>query len=243
MVGAGVVLIIYMSLVWSVVKKDYRRHILGSGSLTSVSWLADKYVGGGVDLSKGASLLLERIGYTKFYALVLERDTERFRGIYLRAVEHVIMPRILFPNKASLNDLLQTNQVLGWKISKDTSVGLGYIAQAQIDFGFPGLLIPIFGLGTIVGLIYSYFKSRQAPVFIREAFAVACLFNALPFEGNIDKELGGMLMGFVVFALALKFAGPHLIRFVAVQPVPRIALGIRVATLQGGGSARLTRPA
>ena len=50
---------------------------------------------------RGASTLLERIGYTKFYAIVLGRDTSEFSGIYERAVEHVLKPRLLFPEKAA----------------------------------------------------------------------------------------------------------------------------------------------
>jgi hypothetical protein len=222
--AAVAVLIIYMSLVWSVVKVEYRAQIVWQGPLASVSWLAGKYFGGDVDLAQGASILVERVGYTKFYGMVLDLDTSGFRGIYLRALEHVLTPRILFPEKAALSDSAESNQILGWNISQGTSVGIGYVAEALVDFGFPGLLVPVFGLGTLVGLIYCYFISRNSSLVLKRAIAVACLFDALAFERDINKQLGGILMGFIVLALCLKYGGQWVIHFVSIAPAARRAV-------------------
>lgn len=215
---AGSMLIIYMSLVWTVVKVEFRTHIIGAGAVNSVTWLASKYASPELATRPEAiSKLLARIGYTQFYALVLSRDTTQFGGIYARAVEHVLKPRLLFPDKAALDDSAETTQILHWKIPKGTSIGLGYVAQAHIDFGFPGLLLPIFCLGTIVGAIYKYFLTRPAPEFLCEAFGVACIFNSLRFESNIDKEVGGLLMGFLVLAITLHFGKAFLLRVTAAK--------------------------
>lgn len=227
--AAGAAVIIYMSLIWSVVKMEYRSQIVGQGPVSSVSWLAKKYVGGDVDLRQGASILLERIGYTTFYAFIIDRNTERFRGIYLRAIEHVLTPRLLFPDKAALSDSAETNQVLNSNIGAGTSIGLGYVAEAHIDFGFPGLLVPIFGLGAVVALIYVYFTSRNISAALRDAFAVGCLFNCLAFERDINKEFGGMTMGFLILSLALKFAGGRLITFCRVRSPTPFGLRARAA--------------
>jgi hypothetical protein len=209
----GVAAMLYLSLGWTAVKKEFRSTIVGSDAWTSLAWLADKYFGGDLDLVAAAVTLLDRIGYNKFYAMIIDANTESLQGIYFRALVHIVTPRALFPDKAILDDSAQTAQALGWSIAGDTSIGLGYVAQAHIDFGFPGLLAPMILLGAAFGAIFAYFLTRPAPPLIREAFAVACLFNALRFEANIDKQLGGLIWAFLVLAVVLRFGGASLGRW------------------------------
>lgn len=220
---AGVAAMIYLSLAWTAVKQEYRADIASRGTVASLLWLADKYFGGEIDFASAAVALLERVGYTKFYALVMNANTEGREGSYRRAVLHIITPRLLFPDKAALDDSAQTEKILGWSIAEGTSIGLGYVAQGYIDFGFPGLLVPIVGLGAIVGTIYTYFLTRPAPPLIREAFAVACLFNALRFETDIEKQFGGLIMGFLMLGFALRYGAAILHRRLELRghPLPR----------------------
>ena len=217
--GASMV-VIYLSLIWTGVKQEFRSHILPKeGTLNSIAWLASKYADPDLATMKSASKLLERIGYTQFYARVLGRDTQQFGGNYERAVEHVLRPRLLFPDKAALDDSAETNSVLGLRINTAvTSIGLGYVAEAHIDFGFPGLLAPMLAIGAIVAAIYAYFLSRPAPILLCRAFGVACLFKSLRFESDINKELGGLLMVFLVMAITLRFGKCLLLRFAASEP-------------------------
>jgi len=221
---AGFGAMLYLSLGWTAVKKEFRSNIVGSDAGTSLAWLADKYFSGELDFVAAAVDLLDRIGYNKFYAMIINANTDSLQGIYNRALLHILTPRALFPDKAVLDDSAQTAQALGWSIDDNTSIGLGYIAQAHIDFGFPGLLLPMVALGAIVGAIYAYFLTRPAPPLIREAFAVACLFNALAFAGNIDKQLGGLIWALLVLAFALRYSGAILDRW----------LGNRGAVMRGG---------
>jgi hypothetical protein len=205
---AGIAVMIYLSLSWTAVKMEYRASVVGGDTWTSLTWLAGKYFGGEINYVAAATDLLERVGYNKFYAMVMEANTESIQGIYLRAFTHIITPRIFFPDKAVLDDSAETAKVLGWSIDGNTSIGLGYVAQAHIDFGFPGLLFPMIVLGAIVGTIYAYFLTRPAPLLLREAFAVACLFSSLAFAGNIDKQFGGLIMTLLVLACVLRYGAP-----------------------------------
>jgi hypothetical protein len=215
----GTAMIIYLSLAWSAVKAEFRSTVDRSDIQTALAWVAGKYFNGDIDFAAATVALLDRVGYNKFYAAVLNADTDALQGIYLRALLHVVTPRILFPEKEILDDSLQTAQAIGLRIEKNTSIGLGYIAQAQIDFGFPGLLLPMIVLGAILGSIYAYFLTRSTPRLIREAFAVACLFNSLQFAGNIDKQFGFMIMTLLVFAFILRFGGAFLHWWLADSPV------------------------
>ena len=127
----------------------------------------------------------------------------------------MLTPRILFPDKAALDDSKLTTALLGIKIDKYTSIGVGYVAQAHVDFGFPGLLLPMLVIGGMIGGGAKYFMTRSAPLLIREAFTTATLFLAFRFEENIDKALGGFITGFLAMALVLKFAYPMIARWLA----------------------------
>ena len=131
-------------------------------------------------------------------------------NFYSAAVQNVLMPRILFPDKARLNDSKITMALLGGFIDKDTSIGVGYVAQAQVDFGFPGLLLPVLLIGFMIGSAAKYFMSRPAPLLIREAFSTATLFLAFPFAANIDKAFGGFVIACLAMSLTLKYGYPRI---------------------------------
>jgi hypothetical protein len=131
-------------------------------------------------------------------------------GFYKNTVIHVLTPRLFFPNKATLDDSALTTQLLGIWIDEDTSIGVGYVAEAQVDFGFPGLLVPLWFIGLLLGLAAEYFATRPAPLHVRQAFMVAALFNCFSFAANIDKSFGGFVTGCLAMAVTLKFVYPFI---------------------------------
>jgi len=209
---AAVVVMLWTSLVWTVVKPDYRR-VMGSLSLQErVTWLADAYLSPNIDYSDASARLLERIGYTELYARVLARlETGGITGghdFYGAAVRHVLTPRVFFPDKPALDDTAITRALTHTWVGRDTSVGVGYVAQAHVDFGFPGLLLPMLAVGFLLGLAAEYFMTRPIPLIIRQAFVTAALFSAFAFAADIDKALGGLITGWLALALVMKFVYP-----------------------------------
>ena len=216
---AAVVAVVWVSLFWTVVKKEYRSHVASYPFEQRLEWMAERFFVDSIDYRSALVTLFQRIGYTEFYAMALRREDNgsipRDFHFYASAVQHVLTPRILFPDKAALDDSKLTTALLGIRISQDTSIGVGYVAQAQVDFGFPGLLLPILSIGVIIGWAAKYFMTRSAPLLIREALTTATLFLAFPFEENIDKALGGFITGCLAMALVLKFAYPMFARWLA----------------------------
>lgn len=226
----GIACMIYMSIVWTGIKNEFRSTILSSDSLSNFHWLFEKYLTADIDAESSSIKLLERAAYASFYGRILERDTSEHSGIYFRALQSTLMPRILFPDKAVLDDSAETSKILGWNIGKGTSIGIGYVAQAHIDFGFPGLIAPIFILGALVGLIYRYFMTRSAPIFLCQAFATATLFNAIAFATNINKLLGGIVMGSLVMAMIFRYATPLLLPIICKKQsvLPQLGRGAMI---------------
>ena len=223
--GTTIILVIWMSLVWTVIKNDYRYQIISNPLEQRIEWLAERLFGNTIDYRDAVIRLVQRVGYTELYAQLLARidigSTPKNLARYSAALEHVLTPRVLFPDKPRLDDSKVTRSLLGIEISDDTSIGIGFIAEAHLDFGFPALLVPLFLLGVMIGGAAQYFMTRPAPLAVREAFMTATLFLSFQFETNIDKALGGFITACLAMALVLRFGYPSIARWLAGARVQR----------------------
>jgi hypothetical protein len=227
--AAAMILVVWLSLVWTAIKPEYRYWVSGYSNAQvairpiedRIKYISERILDGSVNYETTYLKLLRRIGYTHLYAQVVSRRDAGLIDIpsrYLAAVQHVLMPRALFPDKEALDDSLVTTALTGEEIGEGTSIGVGYMAEAHVDFGFPGMLLPIFLLGAMMGAGAHYFMTRAAPLVIRQAFAAASLFSAFHYEWNIDKALGGYLVGFIALALALRFGYPLVANWLTERP-------------------------
>jgi len=214
--------VVWMSLVWTAVKRDYRNVMFDMTFSQKLDYMAETYFAGRIDYHQALEQLVNRIGYTKLYARVVEMDEDgslpRGFNYYEGAIRHILTPRILFPDKPSLDDSRATMRLLGMHIAEGTSIGVGYVAEAHVDFGFPGLLVPIALIGFGLGLCWQYFATRPVPHPLGEAFGVAALFDSFLFAANIDKSLGSFITVWLAFGIILRFGYPA-IRFI-LSPQP-----------------------
>jgi hypothetical protein len=209
---ASAIAVVWVSLVWTAVKMEYRYSVLYTTEFEErIDWLTQRFFGY-IDYSDALLKLFGRIGYTELYAQVLARQDAGAIptgfNLYASAVQHVFTPRILFPDKPFLDDSQLTRALLDMRVAEGTSIGVGYVAQAQIDFGFPGLLLPVLFIGIMIGLAAEYFMTRPVPLVLQEAFTTAALFLSFPFASNIDKALGGFAMSCLVMSMTLRFGYP-----------------------------------
>ena len=219
--------LVMLSLVWTSVKKDYRHWVSGNTGEQIVArsfheranWMLDHISLSNIDYSRALRDMTERVDNTEIYALYLARADAGYvvdlPSRYLGAFKNILMPRILFPDKGVINDSYFTRAMTGLNINNQTSISMGYIAEAQYDFGIPLMFVPIFIIGMVVALAGRYFMNREVPYVIRQAFATTVLFNSLMFGSNFDKALGGFLMELIVLALVLRFAYPPLAGWLA----------------------------
>jgi hypothetical protein len=236
---ASAAIVIMLSLVWTAVKPEYRAWVSGyTGEQIIVrsfnerlDWMADRIFYQDINYWPAWQNMIYRIDSTAVYAQFLARaDTSYVIDLpsrYLGALEHVLMPRILFPDKASINDSEVTSAMTGRVIDENTSISIGYVAEAHYDFGIPWMFIPILLIGMMVGLAGRYFMTRNAPYLIRQAFATTALFGFFQFGQNFNKALGTFLVGFMVLALVLKFGYPLIANWLAGRkPAVTRAVGL-----------------
>lgn len=233
-VTAGL-LVFYLSIVWSSVKIEYREYVsLGTGR-QEVSVPMTARIGKILDLysdldmttlENGLQTLAQRVAYVDYFAMVLERVPRQVQHeggeLWGQALAHVLMPRLFFPEKASLeSDTVinekYTGQLLIVQGGRDTNVPLGYMTESYIDFGTVGMFAPLLLIGLAWGVIYKYLISRARYPIFAYGIAVAVLIHANQLEISSAKLLGGMLMGFIVLALAQKIIVPRVSGWLRVR--------------------------
>jgi hypothetical protein len=228
---AGAAFLVWVSLLWTAMKPEYRAWVSGGSNQQVVTrslgerleWMSNWLASDRLDTGDAFAKLVGRLGYTTFYALAAQRQEEgqiqqapeRWKSAIVRA----LTPRALF-DKETIDDTAITTALTGLRFSRNASVSIGYVAEAHVDFGFPAMLLPIFLLGLTLGLAARYFLSRDIAPKLGQAFMVGSLVFTFEYGANIDKQFGGFAVGFIALALALKFGGVPLAAWLGGGALP-----------------------
>jgi hypothetical protein len=234
MIGGVVTIatLVVLGLFWTAVKGEYRDVVSGYSGAQSVTVSVGERAGlllhkavnpDEIDWGLAADQLLRRIAYIDFFGAVIAYteiapEPERF-GRWRDALDHVAKPRVFFPEKAILDDTEVFMRYVRADVADETRIGtsisIGYLAENFIDFGFPGMLLPVAAMGLLLGGMLRYFMTRPVPWMVREGFAAALVLALVTgMELSLAKFLGGTVLVFVVLAFLLKFVFPFAVRFV-----------------------------
>jgi len=227
------VVILGLGVFWTAVRSEYREVATGYSDSQTVqsslndrmSVLIDKAIRPGeIEWGAATDQLFRRIAYIDFFGAAIgvsEIAPEPVTFARWRdALEHVAKTRILFPDKAALDDteifFRYVREDIGDETrSGGTSISIGFLAENFIDFGFPGMLAPIAVMGLVLGYSLRYFLTRQVAWAVREGFVTALvvpLFTGM--ELSLAKFLGGTILVSVMLALCLKFVYPPVERWI-----------------------------
>lgn len=227
----AVMAVVWISMIWSIIKNEYRGIVYSLTTQQKIEWVWEHYSASDIKYFDALLSLSQRVGYTTLFAHILAKDDagtlRKDFNFYQGAVVHVVTPRILFPDKPALNDSVITTALVGLYINDQTSIGVGYVAQAYVDFGFPGFLAPLWVVGLMLGYGIQYFMTRPVPLMLRSAFATATFFQTYQFAGNIDKEFGGFVIAVLAMSLILKYGYPIFALWLAGADTGRVSAPTR----------------
>ena len=221
-----VLVVFFLAVCWSSIKVDYRNFLNQQTGKQQVLVPFEKRVTvvtemildlDGQRFLEGIDALASRIAYVDMFARVINnvpRYLSHENGkLWWAAIRHVLMPRLLFPNKPVLpSDSELTSKYTRQHLAggaQGTSISMGYMVESYIDFGMIGMYAPIFLCGLLWGGMYRYFMINVPDRPIAYGMVTALLINANQFEMHSVKLLGGMIMNFLVFALVTKFVLPR----------------------------------
>jgi hypothetical protein len=224
-------MLIVLSIFWSAVKTEHRAFIAGGETTQAVTISQEEKFNDLLDraanmdwqmFSDGTDRLVNRIAYIKFFSEVtyrVPRHLEYENGaIWGNALRHILMPRILFPDKPQLN--LEISLVRKYSTAlkphttRGTSVSLGYMAESYIDFGSVLMFLPIAILGLMWGGGYRYFLTRSGNRLLVYGFIASYAEPLMRYGAHSGKIVGGALSSFIIMALCLKFGGSLISRYI-----------------------------
>lgn len=209
--GAGVVSLAALSLMWTAIKPTYRAMLAEdeSGRLTRSDRFAvvrslagEWYRGGSRELAENLDATVNRVSAVYFPALAYRRipRSEPHTGgeFFGHAFTHVLTPRLLFPDKDPLlSDSEKVRRYAGVYVAGEeegTSIAFGYLAEMYVDFGMPWCLLPAALLGWLVAWLCTALerslRSRELAVGLITHVAWFALYL---FERSWDKAIGQSL--------------------------------------------------
>jgi hypothetical protein len=173
------------------------------------------------DLHSSVEKMFARLAYVDYFAAVLDyvpaqRPFEEGRLLWA-AIRHMLLPRFLDPDKGILeSDSEITMRYTGLTVASSnqgTSIGIGYMAEAYVDFGVFGILMLPFVFGILWGKMYAWLVLHAGTTIVGLAFGTALLIDASQFEMAEIKLLGGMVAKFLIFAAFVRFVMPSIQRW------------------------------
>ena len=204
------VALFFFGVVWSAIKADYRDFLNQGSEQQVVVVSAEESAGKLADLMKnftwdnftqGLESMILRVSYTQMFALTLINvpDSVPYEhgALWLGTIEHILTPRLFFPQKAAISDSERASLYTGLQVAgeeRGTSIGIGYVAESYVDFGPIFMFLPILLLGLFYGLIYRFYVVRSESKLICSAIGSAILiFNAYTIETSNVKLVGGTI--------------------------------------------------
>lgn len=234
------------ALAWTAVKFSYRDYVSGGVSAQIVTRgyqermlvLADMVLDlNQDDLTVALEDMANRISYVTIFGHTLGwvPGTVPHTGgvLWFGAVRHILMPRLLFPDKEPLpSDSEYTNAYSGLIFrsgDEGTSVSMGYVAEAYADFGIPLMFMAVLALGWIWGRVYRALVLRgKGLALFNQGLAIPVLLMLMQFEASIIKVLGGVITGFIVAWLVKRYFSGRLIDFLAPSAKRRVQPAIDI---------------
>ena len=214
------VLVFILGVYWSYIKQDYRLFLsggtMGQKVVVSKSEALKKFFSYTKNFDRlrfkyGQEALLKRIFYLEFFSATI-RNIPTYRPYMqgeniMRAVRHVTMPRILFPNKPPLDDSKHTIELTGIYVSgakQGVSISVGFFSEIYADFGPSGMNMALLLLGFLIGLIYKMTLKMTPSNVWAFAMAIPVFFFVSSFEKDLVKLVGNLLW-FVITYIAIRY--------------------------------------
>ncbi len=224
---------IYMTLIWQSIKGEYR-FFLNQGTRTqSIQVSSEDALNKIWELSAEAKPFnsssdetyqtIDRISYIEFLSQTMVRVPTEIPyengALWLNNIMHVLLPRILNPNKKAIDDSEMVNKYAIRKVAgaaEGSSWSLGFLAESYIDFGKYFMYIPVFLIGALMGWIYKLLIVKSIN-FIWGFSMVSSLWVYMSCNGFAGtKILGWLLMYLITF---------FLFRIFLMKPIDRFLRG------------------
>jgi hypothetical protein len=226
------VFLFYLAVVWTVIKGDYRSFLNEGSGQQTVNVSQEKAFGKLSDLlssitqesiNQGMGSFFYRLQYVYHFAksmdMVPANIPYQHGAVWRETIEFVAVPRMLNPNKGTLDNSVKATKYTGIPFSgasRGVSFSLGYFADCYVDFGVPGMFIALAVIAFIFAKIYRFFLLKATGnIVVNYAIVIAFFVQFSFFEMDGTFMFGRLFTSFIVF-LALKYTlFPRMEKFIS----------------------------
>jgi len=230
----GVVALFYLAVVWTVIKGDYRQFLNEGSGRQEVNVSQDKAFDKLSDLlstvnketiNQGVGQFFYRLQYVYHFAKAVDMVPANIPyqqgSVWRETVEFVVVPRMLNPDKGSLDNSVKASKYTGIPFSgasRGVSFSLGYFADCYVDFGVPGMFIALAVIAFIWSKIFRFFLIKSTNnIVVNYAIVIAFFIQFSFFEMDGTFMFGRMFTTFVVFLLLKYTLFPRMEKFISYE--------------------------
>jgi hypothetical protein len=150
--------------------------------------------------------LAERVWDVYYTALTLDRVPSLVPheegAIMWAAIQHVLTPRFLNPNKPVLpSESEDVAKYSGMQVAgreQGTTIAFGYVIQSYIDFGIPWMFLAPLGFGIFMGAAYRWFMTTiHHEEILIAVVAMGFWLNLMAYNTSWAKMLGKLITSLV----------------------------------------------
>jgi hypothetical protein len=222
----------FMAVIWTVVKGDYRG-FLNEGSGQQVVNVSQEKAFDKLSnlvssvnkesINEGIGSFFYRLQYVYHLAKSIDMVPANIPfqqgAVWRQTVEFVTVPRILNPNKGSLDHSVKASKYTGIHFSgasRGVSFSLGYFADCYVDFGVPGMFVALAIIAFIFAKIYRFFLLKATGnIVVNYSIVIAFFVQFSFFEMDGTFMFGRLFTSFIVF-LVLKYTlFPRMEKFIS----------------------------
>lgn len=217
---------VFVGVIWTAIKTDYRHFVRGDSTAqvvtvdfgTAVAKLGELAVDlDAAEIGSSVDQLFRRIMYTEFFGATLTYVPHvvphENGALWADALIRPVTPRFLFPDKAIIDESLLTNAYTGLGVSgmdQGTQITIGYMGEAYIDFGHLGMFAPILLVGLAMGRICRWILTGPRSYGIAGlGLAPVVLMAASYLEMSSAKVIGGLFAQTLAVWLLISFVLPR----------------------------------
>lgn len=222
----GSCFVLYIALAWTGVKGDYRSFLSGGGQQVVVVSSSDAYrklfgLMSNFQISdKVQKAFLDRISYIDYFssclAYVPEKRPHEAGKLSIQAVEHILKPRLFFPNKAIIDESSHLTKYTGKfysNYSMGTSFSLGYVGDFYIDYGCFLMFLMLFLWGIIVGKIFKNLFEGAANNVLAIGIMSMSFLILYKFEISMLKLVGNVVVFWIFYRIMEIFVFPRVVKY------------------------------
>lgn len=207
-----------LGVVWTAVKPSYREYVSAGEITQKVLVSKSEAISKLIDLTSelttdqlltAVQRLVARISEIDIFGAAVDH-VPRFvpyanGAVWYDSIMRFLVPRMLSPGKAIVDDSLLTNAYTGLGVAtmeQGTQISMGFYADSYVDFGPVGMMLTLCAFGIFAGLVYRFLANGlSSRGIVGMSLATVSLYRLESVGFSSAKVLPGLVISLIAYSL------------------------------------------